>query len=104
VSLNVRIRPNAKTDIDDHAFYLTVNANLAVAQAFLKAVHESANLLATQPELGERLPPTSQHAMEFRRWAIRGFREHLIVYRVTGKTLEVVRVLHAKRDIIEISL
>jgi toxin ParE1/3/4 len=104
VSLNVRIRPNAKSDIDDQAFYLAVNANLAIAEAFLEAVHETANLLATQPELDERLPLTSQHAMEFRRWSVRGFKEHLIFYRVTGKTLEVVRVLHAKRDVSEITL
>jgi toxin ParE1/3/4 len=32
-------------------------------------------------------------------WPVPGFRNHLIFYRVTGDAIEVLRVLHAARDV-----
>ena len=103
MSLAIRWLPNAEADIDYQAGYYLETATFALFDRFRAAVLESLKLLAVQPELGERLPLSSRYSAEIRRWQVTGFREHWIFYRQVGDYLEVVRVLHAKRDIDEIA-
>lgn len=103
MSLQVRFKPDAREDIDSQARFLVENATVEVAMKFVDAVHQTAEMLATQPELGERLTTASQYSAEYRRWSVRGFREYLMFYRQIGETLEVARLLHAKRDITDVA-
>ena len=66
--LAIRWRPNAEADVDKQAGYYFESATPAVFDRFRAAVLESLKLLAAQPELGERLPLSSIHSADIRRW------------------------------------
>jgi toxin ParE1/3/4 len=52
-----------------------------------------------RPELGERQAFAKGRLLGLRAWQIRGFENHIIFYRPVEDGIEVVRVLHAARDI-----
>jgi toxin ParE1/3/4 len=66
---------------------------------FLDATEKSFQFLAAMPELGERQDFERKELAELRVWQVRGFENYLIFYRTVEQGIEVVRVLHAARDI-----
>jgi toxin ParE1/3/4 len=66
---------------------------------FLDAAEESFQFLASMPDLGERQEFHRKDLVDLRVWQVRGFENYLIFYRPMEAGIEVVRVLHAARDI-----
>jgi toxin ParE1/3/4 len=96
VSDRLYLRPAAEEDIDAQAEYLRENASLRVALRFRDAVQASLELLAG---LGSRFRVSNPRLQGLRFWPVRGFAEHIVFYRNTGEAIEIVRVLHGKRDL-----
>jgi toxin ParE1/3/4 len=95
----VILRPLADLDLEQHFAFLAVEADIDTAKRFLSGVRQSCKTLQQNPEMGS--PRTFSHSRlsGMRMWSVRGFRRHLIFYRLTPEALEVVRILHGARDV-----
>jgi toxin ParE1/3/4 len=73
--------------------------NLDAAIEFCQAVENAVQRLAEMPGLGalRDFPNPSLSSLRF--WPIKGFRSYLIFYRPSLDGIEVVRILHAARNI-----
>jgi toxin ParE1/3/4 len=89
-------QPRARQDIIEQALYVGRDDPRTAAR-FLDAVQEAEQLLAGMPGLGA--PRSFRRLQELRMWRVRGFEKHLIFYRPTADGIEVLRVLHASRDL-----
>jgi toxin ParE1/3/4 len=99
VSAHIRLRPAAERDIEELADYLAAQASLATGLRYRDAVRQTLLLLAEQPELGARFRASNPRLQEVRFWPVRGFAEHVLFYRFIEGSIEVLRVLHGKRDL-----
>lgn len=93
------IRPKADADLEDQAYYLATHATPEIGHRFLASAHETFALLATQPRMGSqaRLP---QHDLKsLRIFPVSGFEKMLVLYRPLEEGVEILRVLHASRNI-----
>ena len=95
----VRLRPAAERYVDEQAGYLVQHASIAVALRFYDAVERSLNVVAAQPEIGPRYGSSNPRLDNVRYWPIKNFSEHLIFYAVRTDGIEVLRVLHGRRDL-----
>lgn len=87
-------KPMARDDLDELSLYLAKRSTKA-ATGFLHAVRQTTERLRARPGIGHRrkdLPP------RYRVVRIRGFGNHLLVYRFDSRLLTVVRLLHGARD------
>ena len=91
--------PDAAEDLVRHGEYYVRQGSPETASRFLRAADAAFKLLAPMPEMGAPRAYPNRKLSGLRMWPIRGFPEHLIFYRPTQHGIEVVRVLHAKRDI-----
>jgi len=91
-------RAAALVDLDAHAETLQ-KQGAALALRFLDAAEETMKRLAAGPILGSRWESDDPALKDIRVWPIRGFKNHLIFYRVRKDGVEIVRVLHGSRDI-----
>lgn len=98
MSWSIALRPRARADLDEQVDYL-LGRNPAAAQRFADAVEALIQLLAAFPEMGTLGSFANPLAAGVRWSAVRGFKQHLVFYRPTENGIEVVRVLHAARDI-----
>jgi toxin ParE1/3/4 len=92
------IRAAAARDLAEQADYLA-ERSLEAALRFLDAVAETFRDLASMPEMGSPRQVRNPALAGLRKWRIRGFEDYLIFYRPIGNGIEVLRVLHAARDI-----
>jgi toxin ParE1/3/4 len=92
-------RPRAEQDIIDQAFHIHRD-NPAAARRFLAAIDRTLATLLHLPEIGAR----RRHGRmeDLRMWRVRGFEKHLIFYRPIKDGIEVIRVLHASRDLVAV--
>ena len=89
-------RRRATQDIDEHAAYIAIR-NPKAAFRFLEMVEETFDLLARHPRIGSaRL----DHIVSgLRAIPVRTFQSYIVVYFITGGGVQVVRIIHASRDI-----
>ena len=92
------IREAAKRDLDTHAAFIGEDSPQS-ALRFLEAAEESLKQLAEMPAMGTRYDPLDPRLAGLRRFRVRGFENYLIFYLPIEGGIEVVRVLHAARDI-----
>lgn len=95
----VALLPRADRDIDDHLEYLALEAGVAAARRFLDAVRATLERLSERPEIGSARRFIDHRLEGVRLWPVRGFRRHLVFYRLRDERLEVLRVLHGARDV-----
>ena len=88
----------ALRDLDQHATFIQRDSPQAAIR-FLDAAEASFRLLADMPELGERQQFEQEKLAGLRAWQVRGFENYLIFYQPVEHGIEVIRVLHAARDI-----
>ena len=69
------------------------------AERFLKAAEEAFHFLASMPEIAGRCEFRSADVQDVRVWSLDKFKNHLIFYRPIDSGIEVIRVLHAARDL-----
>jgi toxin ParE1/3/4 len=92
------IRPRASQDIDEHFAYIAQN-NSDAALRFFDAVRQTFAKLAQMSGMGRPSPVTNPGLEGLRKWSVKGFEKHLIFYLSFDDYIEIVRILHAARDI-----
>ncbi len=70
-----------------------------IAHRFHDAILAAFDALDTMPEAGPPHPAANTALVGLRRWPVKGFDEYWIYYLVQSDTLDIVRVLHSKRDV-----
>jgi toxin ParE1/3/4 len=93
------VLPSADRDLDDQAGYLMQEAGLDTALRFYDSAAATFEKLARMPGVGERRESANPRLAGLRVWRVEGFPNHLIFYRPIDGGIEVIRVLHAARDI-----
>src|SRR5712692_6745894 len=90
--------PQAERDVLAIASFIAED-NLEAAERFLDAAEETLTLLASMPLMGRACAFQHPDAHGLRLWRVRGFERYLIFYRPIEGDIDVIRVLHAARDI-----
>jgi toxin ParE1/3/4 len=93
------VRPAADRDMDDQAAYLMAEASLDTALRFYDAASVTFGKVASVPGIGEQWPSANPRLAGLRVWRIEGFENHLVFYRPTDDGIDIIRVIHAARDI-----
>ena len=96
-------RPQAIRDLADIAVYLAEEGpSDDLAFRFLDAAESSFEQLAAMPAMGVARAFHDPELEGVRMWRVVGFDSHLIFYRATETGVEIIRVIHGKRDIEEL--
>jgi plasmid stabilization system protein ParE len=94
------IGAEALLDLDLQYEWYADKADEDVAERYLRAFHETKELLCHQSDLGRIRKFRDRRLAQLRSYRIKGsFEKHLIFYRVEDDTLVVFRVLHGVRDL-----
>lgn len=100
MSLRVVQTPESLADIALQADYYAQRENVALAQRFIEAIKTTVRLLASHPWLGKETHYDHPKLADIRFFLVRKpFDKHLIFYRVSGSTLDIIRVIHGLRDL-----
>jgi len=92
------LKPQADRDINNQFEYIAKD-NLEAAIRFYEAAFRSFDVLLTNPNIGPSRDFEDPVLKDIRIWLVKGFEKYLIFYRATDDLVEVLRVLHAARDI-----
>jgi len=98
LSRRVHLRRAAQDDIDDH-FLFIAQESVAAALRFHDAARSALDRLGEVPEIGQRRQTTNTALAGLRMWPIPDFPNYLIFYFAHEDGIDVVRVLHARRDL-----
>jgi toxin ParE1/3/4 len=106
MTFKIFVTPLASIDIEDIVAYLSIS-NSDVALDFFDAVRITFADLARNPNIGVAYNSRDPALQNLRRWPVKGFDSYLIFYinasdsfgERFGQRLEIVRVLHGKRDL-----
>jgi toxin ParE1/3/4 len=98
MSLRIRQHQAAVQDIQELANYIRRDSPNTAAR-FIRAARSTFRKLADQPGLGSIYEADNPSVENLRYWSVDGFRNHLVFYRVSEDTLEIVRVLHGAQNI-----
>lgn len=92
------IRPRADAEFDEALDRYLLEAGPAVAGRFLDAVEDAHALIAETPGIGAPELGRQMAMAGLRGWKIAGF-PYLAIYLESASTVEIVRFLHAHRDV-----
>ena len=92
-------RPHALQDLDEAAAYIQDQSGPHRAIRFLRAADSTFAMLAGMPGMGTRYEPEEPLYADLRYFPITRHPNHLVFYRPLPDGIEVLRVLHAARDI-----
>jgi toxin ParE1/3/4 len=92
------LKPQADRDLNNH-FEHIARDNLEAAIRFYEAAFRAFDVLLTNPLIGPARDFENSQLKDIRIWLVKGFEKYLIFYRATNKLVEILRVLHASRDI-----
>lgn len=95
----LRVRPDAERDVDQAADYYAREANVDVALRFVAAVEETYLRLCQHPFSGTPVQTSSPRLADLRLAAVPGFDSYLVFHLASPDCIDVVRVLHAARDL-----
>ena len=98
---NVQKRPIVIRDLIEQADYIAEN-NLDVAERFLRAAESKFQKIGSFPQIGKPLDVCSPRLAGLRQYPVKGFKNCLIFYRTIDSRVEIIRVLHGSRDLLEI--
>lgn len=98
MSRTIRKRPKVKYDLGQHASHIAQDS-LDVALRFLAAAEQAFIDLARMPEMGSQKRLKNPRLVGLRMWPIHGFENYLVFYLPITNGIEVIRVIHAARDI-----
>lgn len=93
------IRPKAGLDLDDQAYFLATEASPEIGHRFLLAAHETFGLLADNPKMGWKARLKRHELTTLRVFRITGFERVLVFYRPHLEGVEILRVVHASRNL-----
>ena len=89
---DILFRPQAETDIGDIADYTIARWGREQARTYLTALHAD---IASLSEFAERFPVHETTGLGLRRMRSG---HHLVFYLVAEKRVEVMRILHERKD------
>ena len=98
MSAHINKTPAAQQDLRELACHIATD-NLEAALRFLDAAEAALQQLAQMPLLGEACHFQTPEAAGIRLWMIPRFPNYLLFYRPTKQGIDIIRVLHAARDI-----
>jgi toxin ParE1/3/4 len=98
MSLRILQRRRARQDILEIIAYIGERNPQAAGRVFA-AYERALTSLARSPAIGRRYPSDNPRLEGLRAFPIGRFRSYLIFYRHTADALDVVRVLHGRRDL-----
>ena len=96
------IAPSADRDVDEQIDYYFSRQSVETAFRFLDAVKESIRQIVTTPGIGGHYEGAPTSIQGLRVCRVKGFKNHLIFYRIREDSIEVVRVVHGARDLDEV--
>jgi toxin ParE1/3/4 len=99
VNLRILIHEDATLDLHEHCNYLAQN-NQSSALQFFDAARQTFAALARMPGMGQQYESEEDDIINIRKWAVKGFKQYLIFYRYDDELLEILRIVHATRDLI----
>lgn len=92
------VRPSARRDIEDIAVYIGSDSPDA-ARRFLRQCEETFDWLAGMPRVGRPWRARSRRAQGIRVWAVAGFPNHLVFYRIRARSVLILHVMSGWRDL-----
>src|SRR5678809_808062 len=96
-------RESAKRDLIAQWLWYAENASVEVADRFLQAAEHTLRLLATQPESGRSVVVPKPELQGIRWFPVSdGFEKILLFYFPLQDGVDLVRVVHAKRNLSEL--
>ena len=101
MKLKILKRPQAKRDIIKSALYIAED-NQRAAEEFLDTLEKTFEDLSKMPNMGVGRDYVNPRLKGMRMWPVPNFEKYLIFYLRTKKSLEIVRLIHASRNIEEI--
>jgi plasmid stabilization system protein ParE len=84
----------AAHDLDLIKSYLIEHAGVAVARHVLREIRSAVQFLAANPGVGHLRDDLTDQSVKF--WPVFSY---LVIYNPTTRPLEILRVLHASRDV-----
>ena len=69
------------------------------ALKFFDAARQTFASLAQMPGMGRIHDRQEEDISDIRKWAIKGFKNHLIFYRYNDENIEILRIIYATRDL-----
>lgn len=98
MTLRIVITPRASFDLDELFEYIAQN-NSDAALRFFDSARQTFSQLARTPGMGSIYEISNPSLQGLRRWKVKGFEKYIIFYRFSEQFLEVLRIIHAGRDI-----
>ncbi len=95
-------RKRALWDVIEIAEYLG-EGDPALAERFMDAVDASIEFLRDFPESGTKLEVSRKSMDNARLWPVKGFPNHLIIFKPHGGTIDILRICHGARDLEQLS-
>lgn len=96
-------REAAADDLVRQFRYYLVDLDLPeIATRFREAIEQTVRSLSDHPLIGPHIQSNEPRLRELRSWPVVGFEAIRIYYLWTEDTLQVVRILHGKRDVARI--
>lgn len=92
------VAPEAQLELDGLAAFIAEDS-LDAALRFYDAAERAFERLLSMPEIGATREFERPEFRGLRMWPIPDFPNHLIFYRPTDAGIQIVRVLHAARDV-----
>lgn len=96
--MKILVRPKAKADIYEQAVYLSQDS-VPVANRFLKEIKKTFSELTEMPQIGAPCRLKLKKLGRVRVWPVNRFPKILIFHQNTGRSIEIIRVLHSARDL-----
>ncbi len=98
--MKVLYRQSASDDVVRQFRYYLVAANLPeVAIRFRDAVRRTVQSLRLRPLVGPRYSSSNPQLQNLRSWPVAGFEAIRIYYLLDGDSMDILRILHGKRDV-----
>jgi toxin ParE1/3/4 len=97
--MRIEKRDKALIDLDEFAAVLTRDAGPDVALRFLDSTEKTLERLAAMPASGGLYECDNPLLQGLRHASVRGFPNHYLFYFERLEGIELIRMLHAKRDL-----
>jgi toxin ParE1/3/4 len=94
----ILITPKANQDLDDCFAYISQD-NPETALQFFDSTRITIAQIARMPRIGSIFTTNDNRLQDLRKWSVKDFRKYLIFYIDREDVVEIVRILHATRDI-----
>jgi toxin ParE1/3/4 len=91
----------AERDLAEQVDYIAAEHPPA-ARRYLLAVERAFERLLEMPEMGVQRAFKNKKLQGIRMWPVPGFGNFLIFYRVTQRSVQIVRILHGAQDVLRV--